>query len=396
MYKKSHTATHSKASFAITPFLFMPVLLYPPFLLTDKITASLRVSSFVLLIMYLFLATKHISKNDVITFMFLLILSASFVSINYADLDGLRTVGSTMLTLVFAWALSRYVKTSERNKENFIKFYTKLFIWIPVCSLLSVIFLFIFGELNLFNIGNGGHDTYLFTPFGALLAKDFAEIGAGVVYRSFSFFCEPVYLAFFCAVNIFLVAPYFKERSRFFLAANVIGGILTFSYLFFVVSFFLFFSKKIASLSFKANLYLLFLVSLIIISSQMDLFSSSSLGDRINRMNLFFMAMEDTNIFQFMFGRGFAQETGFDRGFSAGLFTTIYEVGIVNLVVIMLFVNALLNKKFYVFLLFFVALLVFEPIKLPLFWVLVVVLSIFEHPQKNLLVKAEQIFVPIP
>lgn len=243
-----------------------------------------------------------------------------------------------------------------------------------MCSLLSVIFLFILGELNLFNIDGGGHDTYLFTPFGAILTKDFS--GIAVVYRSFSFFIEPVYLALFCAANIFLVAPCLKEKSNIFLIANVIGGILTFSYLFFVLSMLLFFYKKIPSFSFKGGFYLLSLIGLVVIFSQVDLFSSSSLNERIDRISLFFTAMNDTSLFQVMFGRGFAQDTGFDRGFSAGLFTTIYEMGIIGLAAILFFVNILSNKKRYIFLLFFVALLVFEPIKLPLFWMLVVVLSV--------------------
>lgn len=368
------------ANFSKSPLIFIPVLFYPPVMFTGQISPSIRISLFALLVMYLFLATRYVSKKDIQVFFLVLVLSVSNLIINFASLDSLRTAGSTLLTLVFAWALSRSANSNKRIKGNLVRFYIGLFILIPICSLLSVIFLFVFGELNLFNINAGGHDTYLFTPFGAVLTKDFS--GIVMVYRSFSFFDEPVYLASFCAANIFLVAPCLKERSNIFLIANVIGGILTFSYLFFVLSFLLFFSKKIPAFSFKSGLYLLLLAGLIMISSQVDLFSSSSLGERIDRINLFFAAMEDTNLFQVVFGRGFVQETGFDRGFSAGLFTTIYEMGILGLVAILFFVNVLSNKKRYIFLLFFVSLLVFEPIKLPLFWMLVVVLSVLS-PDRN-------------
>lgn len=362
------------SNFSKAPLIFIPVLLYPPVMFTGQISPLLRISLFTLLIAYLFLATKSVSKKDMQVFFLVLVLSVSYLIINFANLDGLRTAGSTLLTLAFAFALSRSANSNKRIKENLVKFYTNLFILIPICSILSVIFLFIFGELNLFNIDAGGHETYLFTPFGAILTKDFS--GIAVVYRSFSFFDEPVYLASFCAANIFLVAPCLKERSKKFLIANVIGGILTFSYLFFVLSFLLFFIKKIPAFSFKSGLYLLLLAGSIMILSQVDLFSSSSLGDRIDRINLFFAAMEDANLFQVVFGRGFVQDTGFDRGFSAGLFTTIYEMGILGLVAILFFVYVLSNRKRYIFLLFFVSLLVFEPIKLPLFWMLVVVLSV--------------------
>lgn len=362
------------------PLIFMPVLLYPPVMFTGQISPSIRISLFTLLVMYLFLATKYISKKDMQVFFLVLILLVSNLIVNFASPDSLRTAGSTLLTLAFAWALSRSANSNKQIKENLVRFYTNLFTLIPICSILSVIFLFVFGELNLFNIDAGGHETYLFTPFGAILTKDF--FGIAVVYRSFSFFDEPVYLASFCAANIFLVAPCLKERSNIFLIANVIGGILTFSYLFFVLSFLLFFSKKIPTLTFKSGLYLLLLVGSIIFLSQVDLFLSSSFSDRIDRINLFFAAMEDANLFQVVFGRGFMQDTGFDRGFSAGLFTTIYEMGILGLVAILFFVNVLSNKKRYIFLLFFVSLLVFEPIKLPLFWMLVVVLSVL-LPAKN-------------
>ncbi len=368
------------ANISKAPLIFVPILLYPPVMFTGQTSPSIRISLFTLLVMYLFFAAKYVSRKDMQIFFLMLVLSVSNLIVNFASPDSLRTAGSTLLTLAFAWALSRSANSNKRIKENLVKFYTNLFILIPICSLLSVIFLFIFGELNLFNIDAGGHETYLFTPFGAILTKDFS--GVVMVYRSFFFFDEPVYLASFCAANIFLVAPCLKERSNTFLIVNVIGGILTFSYLFFVLSFLLFFSKKIPAFSFKSGFYALLLVGLIMILSQVDLFSSSSLGERIDRINLFFAAMEDANLPQIVFGRGFMQETGFDRGFSAGLFTAIYEMGILGLAVILFFVSALSNKKRDISLLFFVGLLVFEPIKLPLFWTLVVVLSVL-LPDRN-------------
>lgn len=368
------------ANFSKLPLIFLPVLLYPPIMIIGQISSSIRISLFILLTISLFLKIKYISKKDMQVFFLFLALSISNLIVNYASLESLRTAGSTLLTLAFAWALSRSANSNKRIKENLVKFYINLFILIPIFSLLSVIFLFIFGELNLFNFNVGEHTTYLFTPFGAILTKDFAGIAVG--YRSFFFFDEPVYLALFCAANIFLVAPSLKEESNIFLIANVLAGILTFSYLFIVLSIVLFFTKRMRTLSIKGGLYFLLLIGLIMIFSQVELFSSSSLGERLYRISLFFTAMEDANLFQFVFGRGFLQDTGFDRGFSAGLFTTIYEMGILGLVSILFFVKIWSDKKDYIFLLFLVSLLVFEPIKLPLFWLLVVVLSVL-LPDRN-------------
>jgi hypothetical protein len=386
VYKNSFIATPALSDFPKALLIFIPALLYPPILFTDKISGALRIGLFIFLVAYFFLASKRVSKNDVIIFLLLLLFSASLVSVNFDNLDGLRASGSTMLTVVFAWAMSRAVKENVRYKNLLINFYINFFKVVPISSLLSVIFLVTAGELNLFNVYLEGYD-YWFTPFGAVFAKDFLGVS---VYRSFSFFHEPVYLALFYAVNVFLISPSLKEKSKVFFIVNVVGGILTFSYLFFILSLILIFSIKITKISIKEYSYLLLVaVGLIILDSQINLFSSSSLSDRWERANFFFNAMEDANILQLMFGHGLALETGFDRGFSAGLFTTIYEVGIVNLIIIFIFIFVLKmpSKKFYIFLVLCTALLVFEPTKLPLFWILVIVLTVFERlegPHKRL------------
>ena len=378
MNKNPSVTTLTMSDFPKALIIFSPVLLYPPILFTDKIPSTLRICFFIFLIAYLFSASKRASKNDLIIFLLLLLFSVILIVVNIDNLDGLRTSGSTILTLVFAWTMSRAAKENVQCKNLLINFYINFFKIVPVFSLLSVIFLVTAGELNIFNAYSEGHD-YWFTPFGAVFAKNFLGLS---VYRSFSFFQEPVYLAFFYAVNIFLIAPLLKNNSNLFLIVNIVGGLLTFSYLFFILSLILIFSKKIAIRSIKEYGLLLFVAAgLVITASQFDLFSTSSLGDRWERANFFFNAMEDANIFQLMFGHGFAIKTGFDRGFSAGLLTTIYEGGFVNLIVIFIFTLKMLNKKFYIFLVLCPALLVFEPTKLPLFWVMVIVLTVFERPE---------------
>lgn len=377
VYKNSFVATPALSDFPKALLVFIPALLYPPILFTDKISVVLRISLFIFLIAYFFLASKRFSKNDVIIFLLLLLFSVSLVVVNIDNLDGLRTSGSTMLTLVFAWAMSRAVKENVLYKNLLINFYINFFKIVPICSLLSVIFLETAGELNIFNAYSEGHD-YWFTPFGAVFAKDFFGVS---VYRSFSFFQEPVYLALFYAVNIFLISPSLKNNSSVFLILNIIGGLLTFSYLFFILSLILIFSKKIAIFSIEKCSFLFFAAGLMILASQFNLFLASSLGDRWDRANLFFNAIEYANIFQLMFGHGFALATGFDRGFSAGLFTTIYEGGFLNLIVIFILTLTMPIKKFYIFLVLWTALLVFEPTKLPLFWVMIVVLTVFERPE---------------
>ena len=80
---------------------------------------------------------------------------------------------------------------------------------------------------------------------------------------------------------------------------------------------------------------------------------------------------------QIMFGNGFITEPVLDQNFASGLVQLVYEIGIVGLIGIILFTYLSSNlKNKYIFILFFSSMLVFEPIKMPLFWILLVVLSV--------------------
>jgi hypothetical protein len=358
----------------------MPVLFYPPLLFTPQISTSVRVGLFILLVAYLFGATKRFRKKDLFIVSLLAVLFSSLIVINMDSLDGLVTAGSVTLTLVFAYALSRAVEMNDRIKNNLVKLYTSFFILVPICSFMSIIFLSIFGELNLFNIHSGGQN-FLHTPFGVILEKDVLGFG---IYRSFFFFQEPVVLALFYAANIFLVAPNLEKQSRFFSTVNIIGGLLTFSYFFIVLSIILYFSKTTILSRENASRRLLLACFIIIIIVTTGFFSSSSMDDRIIRMNIFFPVADKMSALQFLFGQGFMQETGFGKSFSAGFLLAIYEIGIVNLVVLMLLTVILTNISKHIFILFFFTMLVFEPTKLPLFWVLVIVLSVLLQDKRRI------------
>lgn len=371
MYKAS---TPRDIGSVMTSLVFVPVLLYPPLFFSDNVLPIVRIGLYVLLVLYLFSRTKRISKNDVFISFILLMLLSSVLLMNYGNSDGLRTAGSTMLTLLFAWGLRRAVNFNGRIRDALVRFYVGLFTLIPLCSVLSLSYFFILGEWNLFNFDAGGHGTYIFTPFGTLLAKDFS--GIVVIYRSFSYFYEPVYLSAFYAANVFLIAAHVKKESRFFGVLNALGGLLTFSYSFIALSLLLYFSKRLRTVSWKSGLFAFLLAAIVVVLMQVDIFSTSSLSDRTHRISLFFDAMSNADMFQLMFGHGFAQYENISMGFSGGLFTTIYEVGFINLMIIIYFAACLINKRSHVLLLFLVTQLVIEPTKLPIFWVLIVVLSI--------------------
>ena len=255
-------------------------------------------------------------------------------------------------------------------KKKVIDFYMLSFSIIPLCSVLSIIYYMMLGQFHLFNPYTEAYN-YLYTPFGVLLPKNMFGFN---IYRSFFYFIEPVFLSFFYAVNIFYIPREVNDKYNYFKLANIIGGILTFSYLFYVLIIVLLFIKS-KSISFSFFQKIILVILLVLVSQFIDFLAFSSASDRLYRIGLFFSVIKDTTALQFMFGRGFYSYYGFDKNFSAGLFTNIYEMGVINFVFIMVFFYYLSNRRKYMFVLFFIAMLTFDPIKLPFFWVLMVLLS---------------------
>lgn len=372
MSNLSHNKTRVKTS-AIYPFIFVPVLFYPPLLFTPLILPSFRIGSFALLVCYLFWVAKHLCEKDSIILFLLSLFTASILTTNFGDVVQLNTAGNMLLTLVFAYALSRAAELNDNIKKRLVGLYIKFFTLVPICSLLSVIFFLIFGTLDIYNLPVIEGYNYLNTPFGVMLDKD---IFGFHVYRSQFFFIEPVYLALFCTVNIFVIAPNIKSKSRFFLVMNVIGGLLTFSYLFYILSAVFFVIKK-ETVSYRLVLRLFLIACAALIVPEVAFFADSSMTARTMNLDLFVDAMDQSNVFQLSFGHGFPAQAQVDAHYyDAGILTSIYEIGIVNVVALSYFLFILSNKNIQIFLFYFAAMMVFEPLKLPLFWVLVVVSTV--------------------
>ena len=324
----------------------------------------------IVLIVYLFIQSKLLLKKNLLIIVILFILYIDFLYINISSVDGIVTSSSVMLTLVFAYTLSWAVETNSKIKIKLNQFYRAIFFVFPICSVLSIIYYIALGEFALFPSYSSDY-LYLYTPFGVLLEKNILGFN---IYRSFFYFIEPVYIALFYAANIVLVPQDSKGKFNYFLLANLIGGILSFSFLFyFFVILFIIIQKKTTRNSFWKKIF--FITLTIYLYQSTDIFLDSSADDRLYRINNFFEIAKNFSFFQFMFGHGFYSDTSFNESFSAGLFTSIYEIGLLNLIMIFYFYYLLSNGKKYMLILFFISLLAFEPIKLPLFWLLIVLLS---------------------
>jgi len=355
----------------VQELIFIPILFYPPLIFVTKISNSLRVALFMMLTAYLLLVSKRFQNKDFVTVILLGAVLSNASIANLGNSSGMITTGSLILTLVFAYALSRATDTNSFIKNKLVSFYINFFILVALGSLISSIFFITFGEMDIFDIDFGGAG-YFYTPFGTLQYKGLFGFD---VYRSIFFFREPAFIGFFCAANIFLVAPNIKEKSNFFLVCNIVSGCLTFSYYFFILSALLLMAKYI-KFSFKTGVGLVLLFILLNYFA-VDFLRSSSFYNRMYRVELFFKAMKALELSEIIFGKGFITEPVYDQSFAAGIVQITYEIGIVGLIGLILFSYLTLNlQSKYLFILFITSMIVFESIKMPLFWTLLVVLSV--------------------
>ncbi len=359
----------TKLDYLKAAMMFLPIILYSPFFLTEVLYRPLRIGYFLLLSTYLFFSSTRYSKNDALIFVAFLLLSIIMVLGNSSGALGLISIGNYLLTIFFGWSLYRYLKSSTLRSDILVGLYVKFFFLVAICSILSIFYLPIFGELDLFGIKSDIY-IHLVTPFGVVLKKEFYIIE---IYRSYFYFVEPVYAGMFYAANIFLVAPYLNDKARFFIIVNLVGGFLTYSITFYIVLFALYIVKKFKSLfySIAILIYLFFVIYLTQIS---DIMQYSSLDDRLERFDLFFMAMDSANTAQSLFGHGVIAVTGDVKAFSSGLATSIFEFGYVGTVLQMIILFAL-RPSFIILILFILTAAVVDPIKMPLFWFLIIATS---------------------
>lgn len=352
---------------------FIPVLMYPPLLFVNEISPLVRIGSFVLLTIYLLLAKKQFSKVNLTIFFIFFVFCISTFIVNSQELTQFKTAGNMILTVIFGYALSRAVAQNNKIKEKLVELYLGFFTLVPIGAFVSLVFFLIFGSNNIYRFQDYEGYLYLHTPFGVMLDRD---IFGFHVYRSFSFFIEPVYLGFFCAVNVFLIAPSIAKGRSLFFISNLIGGFLTFSFLFYVLGALLFIVRKIAW-SPAIILRLILMACAVWGVLALDFFADSSLGARLNVVQVFIDDMSEANIFQFMFGQGFPSSLETDsHHYNSGLLTSIYEVGIVNVAGLSYLLFVMCKRNVNIFLCYLVASMVIEPLKFPIFWVMLIVLTV--------------------
>ena len=332
--------------------IFAPILFYPPFFFDQVVLPQLRIGYFLLSTIYLFFSNRFYSKTDGYVLLGLCIYNLIMLNNGMINYDELSTILNYDLTFLFAWGLFRYFRRSNYRLRISMDLYVGFFYFIVISTILSFIFLQLFGEYDIFKIKS---DEYVFyvTPFGVLFEKSF---GLFQVYRGCFYFNEPIYAGAFYAANIVLVAPLINDRARLFIIANLLGGFLSMSMTFYFLLILLFMGVKLQSSSSKF-LFILFLCVGVVASFGFDMLSYSSFDDRFSRYEIFSEIIKRSDDLQLLFGHGVIKNFTLDRGLSSGLLLSLVEAGVVGtFLVLVLYLKLSPNFASFIFLVVFVCL----------------------------------------
>jgi hypothetical protein len=350
-------------------FIFLPVIMYAPFFFSEVINPYIRIGYFFIISLYLFISNRKFYINDlIIAVLFIMLIILFYLS--SSDIEGLISAGNYCLTIFFGWALHRYLQASNQRKYTMLNLYVGFFYLVAIFSTLSLIYLLLFGEFDLFGFKHEIR-THLVTPFGVHFKRIIYD--GFFLYRSFFYFVEGAHASIFYAANIIIVAPLLKSGSSRFAKVNFLGGLLTFSMTFYAVLFILYgFKKTKSTLSFFGVALLAF--TIFILFQSIDILSYSSSDDRTERFLLFFISMDIASISQILFGHGIAFDGGFVKAFNSGLTLSIYETGIIGTIT-QLLILYMLTRSSIILVFFLLSALVLDPIHYPLFWFLIVTAS---------------------
>lgn len=355
---------------------FVISLCYPPLLFYQFINETFRIILFAIILISLFAMqlSRVYLKNKIPTiaslWLFLLLYILASLYIN--GQESFRSALGYSMILLFALSIFS-IMNSQRCKEftdQFLKLYTGLFFLIPVCCIINVFINVFLPSLNIFSAYFSDKDyQYLGSPLGLVVVKPIMGIS---IYRSFFFFIEPVYLALFYLINVFVIKEYVKSFNHSFTTLNIIGGIVTFSYLFFAGYIIL----KILKLPILNKVVLLSVFGLTFFIFQdvilSDFIDSSSSDDRLFRIEGAFAFIQNADITKILFGLGFLYDIGLDRGISSGLLSTIIENGILGLIFLLTVMVLFAQKNLTIIIIIFLGLLTIEPFKFPLFWLTII------------------------
>ncbi len=365
---------------------FLICFIYPPlvfnYIINDTFRIILFIIHFIILnFLYIYFTNRLNYNKLIILLLFIVTAICNYFSSN----ESYTFINSLNYLLITSFGILFY-ELFENKKTNFLakyaRYYINIFYVISIFSILNFIYnLFPFINLNLnsFPIDKFEYD-YNVSIFGISIRKEFFGIN---ISRNQFFFVEPVFISLFYVFNVFFVSNSITKNKKRFIFLNLIGGLLTFSFLFYILSTFLFF-RRMKKKSIMFLIYAPLLILLIIILSIS--FDTSSYLDRIIRFNYGLEIIKNMSVKNLITGGSqFGLNSDIESGVSAGILSLLIEGGIFNLILhVSIFKYIIKNKD--LFLIILISLFVFEPYKYPFFWIslLISIFSIKPSIAKNL------------
>lgn len=377
-------------------FVLCIVLVYPPFVFFQFMNESFRIVVFasVLIILFVIQINSPIKRNKFskILFLWFCAIVYFFSSILINGLEGARTSIGYVLILFFGILLFSIFQSEKNNKLYKFTFnlYIVLFSIVPIFCICNFILNLITPSINILT-PYFSYFTYNYSasPFGLSIPKSFLGIN---FTRNFFFFIEPVYLAFFYLLNVFIVGKHISKYSRIFIYLNIFGGFLTASFFF----FFGYLILKFINISIlkKATIILvLVFLSFFYYNTVNDFFSESSSEERFSRIELGIVILKNYNFEKLLFGTGYLFDHEVSKGFSSGFLTSFIEGGIIGLLIPLLIAILFCQRKSQLILVVILSLILFEPYKMPFFWYVIVIVGNLNLEDNNIAPKNNHNFV---
>ncbi len=342
--------------------LFLPLLTFPPFVFYQFFPWYFRVIALLVAIILCFCAQPSL---------ILVFFSAIYFGIiffrDFSDLNSFWTSCGYYLIIVYGICLYRFFSSIDDGFYRiYFNIYKNIFFVVPAFSIFALIYFELFGRTFFYGLGWDGYTehsyVYIETPFGLLIPKIFYGFE---IQRSFFFFIEPNYLGFFYALNMLVASKLNIKKEKIFIVLNCIGGIITYSYSFFIILFLGLIIKKIYYGKIKAALFLVLIFLLLIYSA----IENASWVDRIERAEIFLNNYLGKDILKNIFGFGYYNYSADDaKAISSGFLTSLYEGGFIYLILIFMSIKYMVRKNFILMFIFLMGFSVTELAKFPFFW----------------------------
>ena len=355
--------------------IFTIVLLYPPFVFYQFINETVRITFFaiILVILFIYHSVINFHKNNFIKILFLwFCLTFYFISsILINGWEGAKTSIGYSIILIFSLLL--FSIGQSKSKDQFFKYmlniYITLFFIVPIFCICNFLINLITPTFNFLTpYFSDSLYAYEASFFGLTISKYIFGINFS---RNFFFFIEPVYLALFYLINVFVFSAFIPKHSNIFRKLNIIGGVLTASFFFFIGYIFIRFLKM--SYLYKSIIILgMILISFLFKDSISIFLSNSSFDERFFRIDLGIEILKNYNIQKLFFGTGYLFDHGVDKGISTGLLTSFIEGGLIGLLVPLILALLICQRNKVLIAIVLMSLLLFEPYKLPFFWIVII------------------------